>query len=201
MSVQPEHPGSGETRHPDIDGPAAGSLLSCAIKSVQCAAGEIIVLWVSGEVDLCTLPILQTALDASLDQRPAYVVVDLAQMTFCSVRGLDLLTQTGRIATATATGYAVTGVSLRIHRVWTLCWGSDRPVRYRSTAAAVLGIQAAESDVQVDRPRRPVGNTYRPAGFQPGARHVPTEASRLPARNQPGLSSRPGPIRRRGLDL
>jgi anti-anti-sigma factor len=130
MSVQPEHTGSGETLHPDIDGLAAGSLLSGAIEPSQCAAGEIIVLRVSGEVDLCTIPILQAALDASLDQGPAYLVVDLAQMTFCSVRGLDLLTQIGRITAAAATGYAVTGVLPRIDRVWTLCWGGDRPVHY-----------------------------------------------------------------------
>lgn len=173
MSVQPGHAGSGETLHPDIDGPAAGSVLSCAIESVQCTAGEIIVLRVSGEVDLCTISILQAALDASLDQRPAYVVVDLAQMTFCSMRGLDLYTQTGRIAAATATGYAVTGVLPQIHRVWTLCWGGDCPVRYRSTAAAVLGIQAAESDVQVHRPRQALGNTSRPEDFQLGRNGFP----------------------------
>jgi len=168
MSVQPEHTGSGETLHPDIDGLAAGSLLSGAIESSQCAAGEIIVVRVVGEVDLCTIPILQAALDASLDQGPAYVVVDLAQMTFCSVRGLDLLTQIGRIAAAAATGYAVAGVLPRINRVWALCWGGDRPVCYPNTAAAVLGISAAESDVQVRRPRQALANISRPEDFQLG---------------------------------
>lgn len=168
MSVQPEHTGSGETLYPDIDGLAAGSLLSCAIESSQCAAGEIIVVRVVGEVDLCTIPILQAALDACLDQGPAYLAVDLAQMTFCSAWGLDLLTQIGRIAAAAATGYAVTGVLPRINRVWTLCWGGDRPVHYPSTAAAVLGIQVAESDVQVHRPRQALGNTFRPEDFQLG---------------------------------
>jgi len=173
MSVQPEHTGAEETLHPDIDGLAAGSVQSGAIESSQCAAREIIVLRVAGEVDLCTIPILAAALDASLDQRPAYLVVDLAQMTFCSVRGLDLLTQTGRIAAAAATGYAVTGVLPRINRVWTLCWGDDCPVRYRSTATAVLGIQAAESDVQVHRPRQALGNTSRPEDFQRGRNRFP----------------------------
>lgn len=148
MSAQPEHTGSGEALHPDIDGLAAGTLLSGAIESSQCAAGDVIVVRVVGEVDLGTIPILQAALDASLDQGPAYLIVDLARMTFCSVRGLDLLTQIGRIAAAAATGYAVTGVLPRINRVWTLCWGGDRPVHYPSAAAAVLGIQAAESAVR-----------------------------------------------------
>jgi hypothetical protein len=114
------------------------------------------------------LPILHAALDGGLDQYPAHLVVDLARMTFCSVRGLDLLTQIGRIAAAAATGYAVAGVSPQIHRVWTLCWGSDRPIHYPSTAAAVLGIRAAESDVQVHRPRRALGNASRPEDFQLG---------------------------------
>jgi hypothetical protein len=168
MSVQPEHPGSGHTPTPDIGGLGTRCLLSDAIESLQCTAGEIIVLRVSGEVDLCTLPILHAALDGGLDQYPAHLVVDLARMTFCSVRGLDLLTQIGRIAAAAATGYAVAGVSPQIHRVWTLCWGSDRPIHYPSTAAAVLGIRAAESDVQVHRPRRALGNASRPEDFQLG---------------------------------
>lgn len=171
--MQPEHTGSGETLHPDIDGLAGGSLLFGAIESSQCAAGEIIVLRVMGEVDLCTIPILQAALDASLDQGPAYLVVDLARMTFCSVRGLELLTQTGRIAAERETGYAVTGVLPHIHRVWTLCWGNDRPVRYPSTAAAVLGIQAAESDVQVHRPRQALGNISRRKDVQLGCNGFP----------------------------
>lgn len=141
MSVQLEHPGSGETLHPDIDVLDAGSLLSCAIESFQCTEGEITVLRVSGEVDLCTLPILHAALDGSLDQYPAHLVVDLARMTFCSARGLDLLTQTGRIATEKEIGYAVTGVLPQIHRAWTLCWGSDRPICYRSTPAAITKIR------------------------------------------------------------
>ncbi|MFN2534631.1 MAG: STAS domain-containing protein, partial [Pseudonocardiaceae bacterium] len=81
MSVQPGH---------------TGFLLSGAIESSQCAAGEIIVVRVVGEVDLCTIPILQTALDKSLGQYPAHLLVDLARTTFCSAQGLDLLTRTHR---------------------------------------------------------------------------------------------------------
>lgn len=176
MSGQPEHPGSGETLHLDIDGLDAGSLLSCAIESFQRTAGGITVVRVSGEVDLCTLPILHAALDASLDQYPAHLVVDLARMTFCSMRGLDLLTQTGRIAAERQTGYAVTGVLPHIHRVWTLCWGSDRPICYPSTAAAITGIHAAESNVQVHRPRQALGNTSRRKFSSSGATGFPRRA-------------------------
>ena len=57
-----------------------------------------------------------------------------AGWTFCSVRGLDLLTQTGRTATENDNGYAVTGVLPQIDRAWTLCWDGGRlPVRYHSS--------------------------------------------------------------------
>ncbi|MGH3784770.1 MAG: STAS domain-containing protein [Pseudonocardiaceae bacterium] len=101
-------------------------------------------LRVSGEVDLCTLPTLQTALDHSLDQHPIHLVVDLAQMTFCVARGLDLLSQTHHTAAENATGYCVSGALPHIDRPWTLLWDGDLPVRCRSTSAAVIAIWAAE---------------------------------------------------------
>ncbi len=147
MSVQPEHTGSGDIPNRatiiDTSGPADWGALSCNTESLLCSAGEIIVLRVGGEVDLCTVPILRAALDDGLDQHPAHLVVDLAQMIFCSARGLDLLTQTGRTAAEKATGYAVSGVSPQIDRIWTLVWDGDLPVRYRSTAAAVTAIRTA----------------------------------------------------------
>ncbi len=118
--------------------------LACATESFPDAAGEIIVLRVSGEVDLCTLPTLQTALDHSLDQHPAHLVVDLARMIFCSVRGLALLTQTRHTAARNAASYTVSGVLPHIERHWTLLWDGDLPVRYRSTAAAVTAIWAGQ---------------------------------------------------------
>jgi len=119
--------------------------LSCATESFDCAAGEIIVLRVSGEVDLCTLPTLQTALDHTLDRHPAHLVVDLAQLTFCFARGLDLLIQTRHTAAENATGYSVSGAPPQIDRLWNLLWDGDLTVRRRSTSAAVIAIWAAEN--------------------------------------------------------
>ena len=101
-------------------------------------------LRVAGEVDACTIPILHCALDEGLDRDPAHLVVDLTRVTFCSAQGLDLLTQTRRIAAVKATGYVVTGVPPHIQRVWSLCWGDVVPIRYHSTAAALTAIRAAE---------------------------------------------------------
>jgi anti-anti-sigma factor len=124
--------------------PLPWCVLSCATESFPCVAGEIVVLRVSGEVDLCTLPTLQNALDHSLDQHPAHLVVDLAQMAFCSGRGLDVLAQTRHTAADNAISYAVSGALPHIDRLWTLLWDSDLPVRRRSTTAAVIAIWAAE---------------------------------------------------------
>ena len=71
-------------------------------------------------------------------------VAALTRVTFCSAQGLDLLTQTRRIAAVKATGYVVTGVPPHIQRVWSLCWGDVVPIRYHSTAAALTAIRAAE---------------------------------------------------------
>lgn len=165
MSAQPQHPGLRSvpsTAVGDVGGLVASCLLSCTTESLQCATGEIIVLRVVGEVDRYTVPILQAALEDSLDQHPAHLVLDLARMSFCSMRGLALLTQTDLIAAEDATGYALSGVLPHIDRVWALCCGDDRPVRYHSTAAAVTAIRAAESDAQHDRGRRWVPGLLRP---------------------------------------
>lgn len=150
MAVQPEHiTGSGDIPQRvatigDIDDPAAWPALSCTTRSLLCSAGEIIVLQVKGEVDLGTLPILQAALGDSLDRHPAHLIVDLARLTFCSARGLDLLTQTGYTTAGKATSYAVSSVPPHIERIWTLVWDGDLPIRHRSTAAAMTAaIQAA----------------------------------------------------------
>jgi anti-anti-sigma factor len=204
MSAQPEHTGSGDTPSPTIDdgvGVAAGCFFCCAIESLPCAAGEIIVLRVSGEVDVCHVPILQAALDAGLDRRPAYLVVDLARMTFCSARGLDLLTQTGRTAAENATGYAVSGVLPQTARVWTLCWDDDRlPVRYRSTAAAVTAIRGAESNMQLYRGMPLVTRLDRKTS-RLGRRVPPLTYLNSPPRSGHGLSLGLRPMRGRGLDL
>jgi len=149
VSVQSEHTiGSGDIPHRaaigDINDPAAWRALSCTTQSLFCSAGEIIVLQVKGEVDLCTLPILRAALGDSLDHHPAHLIVDLARTTFCSARGLDLLTQIRHSTAEQATSYAVSSVPPQIDRIWTLICGGDRPIHHRSTAAAMAAIQAAE---------------------------------------------------------
>ncbi len=145
MSVQQERARSGSIFDSiTLDGSGPAAWWSCTKDSLRCAAGEIIVLRVAGEVDLCTLPNLRCALDGGLYPRPAHLIVDLARTTFCSIQGLALLTHTGHIAAGQQTGYAVSGVPPHLDRVWALGWGGGRPVRYRSIVVAVGAILAAD---------------------------------------------------------
>lgn len=146
MLAQAEHIGSGDTSHraaaiDDVNDPAAWCSFCWTTEPVFCAGGEIIVLRVVGEVDMCALSILQAALGVGLDRHPAHLLVDLTRVTFCSAQGLALLIQTGRTASETATSFAVCGVPPQIYRVWTLVGDDDLPICYLTTDAAVTVIQ------------------------------------------------------------
>jgi anti-sigma B factor antagonist len=127
-----------------VTGRAARCSFSCAAQSLLCSAGEVVVLRVTGEVDLCTLPAVQAALGQGLAARPAHLLVDLTAMTFCCARGLDLLTQTAHITAGQATSFAISGVSPQITRIWALGWDGDLPNLHRSTAAAMATIPGCQ---------------------------------------------------------
>lgn len=133
--------------------PVAGC--SCTSDSLFTSAGEIIVLRVGGEVDLVTLPALEAALDANLDQQPDHLLVDLARVSFCCARGMDLLvTTTAGYAAGQGVGYAVSGVPAWLDRLWQIFFNDELPVRYCSAAAAVTAIQARQAQVLTDHPAR-----------------------------------------------
>lgn len=149
MSAQAERIGSGDTSHRaaairNVNDPAAWCSFCWTTESVFCAAGEIIVLRVVGEVDMCTRSILQAALGVGLDCHPAHLLVDFTRVTFCSAQGLALLIQTGRTAAEEATSFAVCGVPPQIYRAWTLVGDDDLPICYLTTDAAVTVIQGRQ---------------------------------------------------------
>lgn len=104
------------------------------------------------EIDELTYPTLRVVLDAALfgavDQTTTCVVVDLAGVTFCNVRGFTLLADTAQSATAAGTGYVLSGCSTHFERCWRflgiLYPNSENSVvtRYASTAAPILAIRA-----------------------------------------------------------
>jgi hypothetical protein len=143
-------------------GDAAASC-SCTATSIPAPAGEVLVLRVAGEVDLLTIAILQGALTSNLARGPCHLLVDLAGMTFCCVRGLSLLVQAGRTAAGQGTGYSVTAASRQANRAWTVLWPvGELPTRHPTAAA---GVAAAITPAE----RVPAPGTARVADT-PGAR-------------------------------
>jgi anti-sigma B factor antagonist len=126
----------------------AAALCSCTATSISAPAGEVLVLRVAGEVDLLTIAILQSALTSGLARRPRHLLVDLAELTFCCVRGLSLLVQAGCTAAGQGTGYSVTAASRQVSRAWTVLWPVSElptqcPTAAAGVAAAMTGVGSA----------------------------------------------------------
>ncbi len=121
----------------------AAALCSCTATSIPAPAGEVLVLQVTGEVDLLTIEVLQGALISGLARGPCHLLVDLAELTFCSVRGLSLLVEAGRTAVEQGTGYSVTAASRQANRAWTVLWPAGQlPTQYPTAAAGVAAAMA-----------------------------------------------------------
>lgn len=120
-----------------------GTLCSCTAMSLTSPAGEVIVVRVTGEVDLFTISVLRDALADSLARGPCDLIVDLAAMTFCDVRGLTLLVQTGATAAGSGIGYVLAAAPDQARRVWALLWpDAELPTRVPSAAVGVLAALA-----------------------------------------------------------
>lgn len=121
------------------------SPLLCTAESRDAPTGEIIVLGVSGEVDLSTLPVLEATLARSIDSRPAHLVVDLARLRFCSAQGMSVLLGGGVVAAEQDVGYVMCSVPPGVARLWTLFWPDERPTLYRNAATAVAALSARQA--------------------------------------------------------
>jgi anti-anti-sigma factor len=152
MAVQPFHKRERDRRAdyvPDVIGPidaigrdvgvSLGLLCECTAVSFGAPPDDVIALRVAGEVDLLTGPVLQAALADSLARGPCDLLVDLAAMTFCDVRGLAMLVQAGSTAAERGVGYAVAAAPRQVWRIWPMLWpAAELPVQYPSAAAGVL---------------------------------------------------------------
>ncbi len=163
MSVQQDDtrsPLSPRVAAPAIHGargdPAAGCL--CDAMSLPSPAGALAVLRIAGEIDLATVDTLQAALADALRQRPDLLLVDLAEVGFCGVRGLALLVAACDTAYRQGTVYAVCGASDLINRVWTIGWHvGELPTRHPTVAAGIVAM--AYQPGRQDRGRgRPAGS-------------------------------------------
>ena len=133
-------------------GVSLGLLCECTAVSFGAPPDDVIALRVAGEVDLLTGPVLQAALADSLARGPCDLLVDLAAMTFCDVRGLAMLVQAGSTAAERGVGYAVAAAPRQVRRIWPMLWpAAELPVHYPSAAAGVLAAMTRRDEDDLAR--------------------------------------------------
>jgi anti-sigma B factor antagonist len=120
---------------------------SCTAERVSSLHGAIVVLRVSGEIDLLNHLELRLALTDSINGGPRHLIVDLAAVTFCSVQGLGILVETRAVATANGTDYVLSGLSASLRRHCTVLSRDALPTQYRTAATAVSAIRAGRAVV------------------------------------------------------
>jgi len=123
----------------------------CEVTTDLGPGGDVVVLRVAGEIDMLSLAVLRDALGAAMARQPTDLVVDLAGVVFCCVRGFVLLAGGARAAQSSGISYALSGLTPYLERIATLIEPEPGCVRYRSVAAAVSAIR--------------VDHTYRPDRF------------------------------------
>jgi anti-anti-sigma factor len=121
-------------------------LWSCTTELTSSPDGIIVMLRVSGEIDLLNHLDLRIALTDCVNGKPGYLIVDLAAVTFCWAEGLALLVETAALATANGTGYVLSGLPATLRRHCTALWGDALPTHYRTTAMAVSAIHAGRAE-------------------------------------------------------
>lgn len=143
MSTQPERTQSPWPSSPEPDDePAAADLCSWGITTIASAAGRITVLWIAGEVDLFTLPILRAALADGLQRQHDCLVLDLSQLTFCGVSGLTMFELAATTAAERGADYLVSGCPASLERLWSLLLDADLPTRHATVTDAVTAAWA-----------------------------------------------------------
>jgi len=180
MSVQQDDPHQGRPGRPPRPAPATAhrdlsELCRCSTTSLRSPTGEATVLRVAGEVDVSSLAVLRTALTAALDRHADHVVVDLAELRFCSVRGLTVLAEAGATAAGLGIEYAIGGAPRQANRVWALGWAdTELPMRFPTAGDGVLAALAHQSE-RPDAVRS--GAAWAPEHLRPGAPGRPGDAT------------------------
>lgn len=116
----------GPPGRPAPAGPDPSAWCRCDLGSRDGPDGEVVVVHVVGELDLLAAPMLVSVLDRALARIPRHLVVDLAGVGFCGVRGLSVLAGTADTASARDIGYEVRGLAPRHHQILSLLDGPGR---------------------------------------------------------------------------
>lgn len=115
----------------------------CTTTVLDSPAGPVVVLCVAGEVDLCAVALVESAMTAALARRPERLIVDVSGMTFCCCRGFRLLLDGSTAAARQHTGYALSGASPHADRIWAILRPDGLlPTRYPNTGDALVAAMA-----------------------------------------------------------
>ena len=166
MSGSSIQPISDEEQHRERTHPAAAADLigdpvacSCELAIEPGPGGDILVVRVAGEIDMLSLHVLRDALSVAADRNPADLVVDLAGVTFCSVRGYALLADAVRTAPHRATTPGL------LFAVWPRIWTAWQPCsRSRSAAFAIAASPppcTPSASITLGSPDHPASRTRR----------------------------------------
>ena len=119
---------------------------SCAVLVTELPTdrGVVALVAIEGEIDLCSVGGVEQVAHAALAEPPLHLVVDLAEMSFCDVRGLRLLATTlPREARRTGVRYTLAEMPRHLAHLMALVPPRDRP-QQRATTREALSIIASE---------------------------------------------------------
>jgi anti-anti-sigma factor len=106
---------------------------------------RILLLRFIGEIDVSAVPAVRDALAAARGAASYDVVVDLAALEFCCVRGFALLGEAAEAAASAGTGFSVSGLDPQLDRIRALVWPDGAAVSHPSTAAAISALRAGRA--------------------------------------------------------
>lgn len=99
---------------------------------------DVIVLAISGELDVASAPMLRAHVGFALGRRPAHLILDLAGLRFCDAAGLSVFAKARNAATRGGASVALAAVPRPVTRLLKMT-GMDRVLEvYSSVAAAAL---------------------------------------------------------------
>ncbi|WP_246393346.1 STAS domain-containing protein [Pseudonocardia pini] len=155
LLVAPDPSGSGSPASPEPSetggpsprthsaGPSSsggpGSDARCSTTEVRSPGGSTtVVVWISGDLDLCSVPRVARHLLAVLDHSPAEVIVDLSALRFCALHGMGMLIAAAGDAAAAKTRLVLSSVPAQMARVMPALWPvSTVPISFSDTITAI----------------------------------------------------------------
>ena len=92
-------------------------LPSCPLTVSSSLSGQEMTIAVAGEADWATADLLERQLVAALTPEVVWLVLDLAELTFCNLRGLGALHEAVEVARRCGIDVTVRGMSRQLSRL------------------------------------------------------------------------------------